>query len=75
MQKAGIVDMIKRRTDDLTLAIGDGESDIFSVQSALFELACKSKLVIPVRWYSSVTQNTSCFIFSACKLYELVHDS
>lgn len=25
LQKAGIVDLIKSRTDDMTLAIGDGE--------------------------------------------------
>lgn len=25
LQKAGIVDLIKRRTNDMTLAIGDGE--------------------------------------------------
>lgn len=34
LQKAGIVDLIKCRTDDLTLAIGDGElidSDVIFV--------------------------------------------
>ncbi|XP_042045795.1 phospholipid-transporting ATPase 1-like [Salvia splendens] len=34
LQKAGIVDMIKRRTDDLTLAIGDGANDVSMIQMA-----------------------------------------
>lgn len=29
LQKAGIVDLIKSRTDDMTLAIGDGELIIY----------------------------------------------
>lgn len=32
LQKAGIVDLIKSRTDDMTLAIGDGE---FAISNAL----------------------------------------
>lgn len=31
LQKAGIVDMIKGRTDDMTLAIGDGEPAILQI--------------------------------------------
>ncbi|KAH6832403.1 aminophospholipid ATPase 1 [Perilla frutescens var. hirtella] len=34
LQKAGIVDMIKSRTDDLTLAIGDGANDVSMIQMA-----------------------------------------
>lgn len=39
LQKAGIVDLIKSRTDDMTLAIGDGElatSDALSVQGKTY---------------------------------------
>ncbi|XP_074277220.1 phospholipid-transporting ATPase 1-like [Silene latifolia] len=34
LQKAGIVDLIKNRTDDLTLAIGDGANDVSMIQMA-----------------------------------------
>ncbi|KAL9303666.1 hypothetical protein ACSQ67_020929 [Phaseolus vulgaris] len=34
LQKAGIVDLIKSRTDDLTLAIGDGANDVSMIQMA-----------------------------------------
>ncbi|GLU14860.1 hypothetical protein SLE2022_314030 [Rubroshorea leprosula] len=34
LQKAGIVNMIKSRTDDLTLAIGDGANDVSMIQMA-----------------------------------------
>ncbi|KAL8517020.1 hypothetical protein ACS0TY_015307 [Phlomoides rotata] len=34
LQKAGIVDMIKGRTDDMTLAIGDGANDVSMIQMA-----------------------------------------
>lgn len=34
LQKAGIVDLIKTRTDDLTLAIGDGANDVSMIQMA-----------------------------------------
>ncbi|KAE9622304.1 putative phospholipid-translocating ATPase [Lupinus albus] len=34
LQKAGIVDMIKSRTDDMTLAIGDGANDVSMIQMA-----------------------------------------
>lgn len=38
LQKAGIVDLIKSRTDDMTLAIGDGELDSFGEISASYWL-------------------------------------
>lgn len=34
LQKAGIVDLIKSRTDDMTLAIGDGANDVSMIQMA-----------------------------------------
>ncbi|XP_020237466.1 phospholipid-transporting ATPase 1 isoform X2 [Cajanus cajan] len=34
LQKAGIVDLIKKRTDDMTLAIGDGANDVAMIQRA-----------------------------------------
>ncbi|KAI3473084.1 hypothetical protein Pfo_030376 [Paulownia fortunei] len=34
LQKAGIVDLIKGRTDDMTLAIGDGANDVSMIQMA-----------------------------------------
>ncbi|KAL4578028.1 hypothetical protein LXL04_014143 [Taraxacum kok-saghyz] len=34
LQKAGIVMLIKKRTDDLTLAIGDGANDVSMIQKA-----------------------------------------
>ncbi|GMH10042.1 hypothetical protein Nepgr_011883 [Nepenthes gracilis] len=34
LQKAGIVDLIKSRTDDITLAIGDGANDVSMIQMA-----------------------------------------
>ncbi|XP_051130524.1 phospholipid-transporting ATPase 1-like [Andrographis paniculata] len=34
LQKAGIVDLIKCRTDDMTLAIGDGANDVSMIQMA-----------------------------------------
>lgn len=34
LQKAGIVDLIKTRTDDMTLAIGDGANDVSMIQMA-----------------------------------------
>lgn len=34
LQKAGIVDLIKCRTEDLTLAIGDGANDVSMIQMA-----------------------------------------
>ncbi|KAM1307812.1 hypothetical protein TB2_009887 [Malus domestica] len=34
LQKAGIVDLIKTRTDDMTLAIGDGANDVSMIQTA-----------------------------------------
>ncbi|WOL06845.1 phospholipid-transporting ATPase 1 [Canna indica] len=34
LQKAGIVDMIKNRTKDMTLAIGDGANDVSMIQMA-----------------------------------------
>ncbi|GAB4836197.1 Alanine--tRNA ligase [Ancistrocladus abbreviatus] len=34
LQKAGIVSLIKSRTDDLTLAIGDGANDVSMIQEA-----------------------------------------
>ncbi|CAK9144451.1 unnamed protein product [Ilex paraguariensis] len=34
LQKAGIVDLVKSRTDDLTLAIGDGANDVSMIQMA-----------------------------------------
>lgn len=34
LQKAGIVDLIKSRTDDLTLAVGDGANDVSMIQMA-----------------------------------------
>lgn len=34
LQKAGIVDLIKKRTDDMTLAIGDGANDVSMIQMA-----------------------------------------
>ncbi|GMH30112.1 hypothetical protein Nepgr_031955 [Nepenthes gracilis] len=34
LQKAGIVDLIKSRTDDVTLAIGDGANDVSMIQMA-----------------------------------------
>jgi phospholipid-transporting ATPase len=34
LQKAGIVDMIKSRTSDMTLAIGDGANDVSMIQMA-----------------------------------------
>ncbi|XP_018625437.1 phospholipid-transporting ATPase 1-like isoform X1 [Nicotiana tomentosiformis] len=34
LQKAGIVDLIKSRTDDMTLAIGDGANDVSMIQIA-----------------------------------------
>ncbi|XP_074588243.1 phospholipid-transporting ATPase 1-like [Curcuma longa] len=34
MQKAGIVTLIKNRTDDMTLAIGDGANDVSMIQMA-----------------------------------------
>lgn len=35
LQKAGIVDLIKSRTDDMTLAIGDGELVILKISLLL----------------------------------------
>ncbi|KAA8517635.1 hypothetical protein F0562_015109 [Nyssa sinensis] len=34
LQKAGIVNLIKNRTDDMTLAIGDGANDVSMIQMA-----------------------------------------
>jgi len=34
LQKAGIVDLIKKRTSDMTLAIGDGANDVSMIQMA-----------------------------------------
>ncbi|CAH9134722.1 unnamed protein product [Cuscuta epithymum] len=34
LQKAGVVDLIKSRTDDMTLAIGDGANDVSMIQMA-----------------------------------------
>jgi phospholipid-transporting ATPase len=34
LQKAGIVSLIKKRTDDMTLAIGDGANDVSMIQMA-----------------------------------------
>ncbi|OWM67047.1 hypothetical protein CDL15_Pgr000499 [Punica granatum] len=34
LQKAGIVDLVKSRTDDMTLAIGDGANDVSMIQMA-----------------------------------------
>lgn len=34
LQKAGIVDLIKSRTEDMTLAIGDGANDVSMIQMA-----------------------------------------
>ncbi|KAH8505874.1 hypothetical protein H0E87_012901 [Populus deltoides] len=34
LQKAGIVDLIKSRSDDMTLAIGDGANDVSMIQMA-----------------------------------------
>ncbi|KAE9611241.1 hypothetical protein Lal_00038264 [Lupinus albus] len=34
LQKAGIVDLIKSHTDDMTLAIGDGANDVSMIQTA-----------------------------------------
>ncbi|KAL6139021.1 hypothetical protein ACLB2K_064299 [Fragaria x ananassa] len=34
LQKAGIVDLVKTRTDDMTLAIGDGANDVSMIQMA-----------------------------------------
>ncbi|KAF3777253.1 Phospholipid-transporting ATPase 1 [Nymphaea thermarum] len=34
LQKAGVVDLIKSRTNDLTLAIGDGANDVSMIQMA-----------------------------------------
>ncbi|GAV70384.1 E1-E2_ATPase domain-containing protein/HAD domain-containing protein, partial [Cephalotus follicularis] len=34
LQKAGVVDIIKSRTDDMTLAIGDGANDVSMIQMA-----------------------------------------
>ncbi|KAJ4970123.1 hypothetical protein NE237_003222 [Protea cynaroides] len=34
LQKAGIVELIKSRTDDMTLAIGDGANDVSMIQMA-----------------------------------------
>ncbi|EPS67597.1 hypothetical protein M569_07178, partial [Genlisea aurea] len=34
LQKAGIVDLVKGRTDDMTLAIGDGANDVSMIQMA-----------------------------------------
>ncbi|KAG8363760.1 hypothetical protein BUALT_Bualt19G0055900 [Buddleja alternifolia] len=34
LQKAGIVALIKKRTDDMTLAIGDGANDVSMIQKA-----------------------------------------
>ncbi|KAM0849384.1 hypothetical protein ACQ4PT_053766 [Festuca glaucescens] len=34
LQKAGIVDLVKKRTSDMTLAIGDGANDVSMIQMA-----------------------------------------
>eukprot|EP00850_Spirogloea_muscicola_P020622 SM000222S06963 [mRNA] locus=s222:11950:18877:- [translate_table: standard] len=34
LQKAGLVSLVKRRTDDITLAIGDGANDVSMIQIA-----------------------------------------
>ncbi|KAK3017768.1 hypothetical protein RJ639_005084 [Escallonia herrerae] len=34
LQKAGIVDLVKSHTDDMTLAIGDGANDVSMIQMA-----------------------------------------
>lgn len=34
LQKAGVVDLIKSRTDEMTLAIGDGANDVSMLQMA-----------------------------------------
>lgn len=34
LQKAGVVDLVKSRTDDMTLAIGDGANDVSMIQMA-----------------------------------------
>ncbi|GAB2287519.1 Alanine--tRNA ligase, variant 2 [Dionaea muscipula] len=34
LQKAGVVSLIKKRTDDMTLAIGDGANDVSMIQEA-----------------------------------------
>eukprot|EP00850_Spirogloea_muscicola_P022750 SM000310S11941 [mRNA] locus=s310:89922:94186:+ [translate_table: standard] len=34
LQKAGLVNLVKRRTDDITLAIGDGANDVSMIQIA-----------------------------------------
>ena len=39
LQKAGIVDLIKKRTSDMTLAIGDGTFFFFQTSSALSSFA------------------------------------
>jgi phospholipid-transporting ATPase len=47
LQKAGIVDLIKSRTDDMTLAIGDGElfCRIFILQENVLGLLGKASAV------------------------------
>lgn len=56
LQKAGIVALIKNRTDDMTLAIGDGIIpscfSYYDVFSFLGTNMCKSDIEFPCLWYS-----------------------
>ena len=42
LQKAGIVDLIKTRNDDMTLAIGDGKSSLVLSSKIALVLSSKS---------------------------------
>lgn len=56
LQKAGIVALIKNRTDDMTLAIGDGTHLNTCVQSVLESLEIAYMCVyILVGWYTQCT--------------------
>jgi len=56
LQKAGIVALIKNRTDDMTLAIGDGiipPASLIMVYFILYELICSNLIYeFPYLWYS-----------------------
>lgn len=55
LQKAGIVDLVKSRTDDMTLAIGDGEFTCQWVQQggsktlpSLIIIACVKHIIMQI---------------------------